>query len=97
MATIFLGQSEMPALVKPFVRNMTSAEIFTVMASGMASVAGLGAGRLRGPGVRMEYLLAASFMAVPGGLLFGKLLYPTVEPSRVVVDGPDFDDKRPPT
>ena len=40
VATIFLGQSEMPALVKPFVRNMTSAEIFTVMASGMASVAG---------------------------------------------------------
>ena len=75
------------ALVKPFVRNMTSAEIFTVMASGMASVAS-GAGRLRaGLGVRMEYLLAASFMAVPGGLLFGKLLYPTVEPSRVVVDG----------
>ena len=48
VATIFLGQSEMPALVKPFVRNMTSAEIFTVMASGMASVAA-GAGRLRGP------------------------------------------------
>lgn len=49
VATIFLGQSEMPALVKPFVRNMTSAEIFTVMASGMASVAETGAGRLRGP------------------------------------------------
>ena len=87
VATIFLGQSEMPALVKPFVRNMTSAEIFTVMASGMASVAAPVLVGYAGLGVRMEYLLAASFMAVPGGLLFGKLLYPTVEPSRVVVDG----------
>ncbi len=94
VATIFLGQSEMPALVKPFVRNMTSAEIFTVMASGMASVAGSVLVGYAGLGVKMEYLLAASFMAVPGGLLFGKLLFPTVEPSRVVVDGLDFDDKR---
>ncbi|MCA3859388.1 MAG: NupC/NupG family nucleoside CNT transporter, partial [Burkholderia sp.] len=86
VATIFLGQSEMPALVKPFVRNMTSAEIFTVMASGMASVAGSVLVGYAGLGVKMEYLLAASFMAVPGGLLFGKLLFPTVEPSRIVVD-----------
>lgn len=57
VATIFLGQSEMPALVKPFVRNMTSAEIFTVMASGMASVAGSVLVGYAGLGVRMEYLL----------------------------------------
>ncbi|WP_175781837.1 NupC/NupG family nucleoside CNT transporter [Burkholderia anthina] len=94
VATIFLGQSEMPALVKPFVRNMTSAEIFAVMASGMASIAGSVLVGYAGLGVKMEYLLAASFMAVPGGLLFGKMLYPTVEPGSVVVDGLDFDDKR---
>ncbi|MEK6368355.1 MAG: NupC/NupG family nucleoside CNT transporter [Burkholderia gladioli] len=94
VATIFLGQSEMPALVKPFVRQMTSAEIFTVMASGMASIAGSVLVGYAGLGVKMEYLLAASVMAVPGGLLFGKLLYPTDEPSRVVIEGLDFDDKR---
>ncbi|OJA85353.1 NupC/NupG family nucleoside CNT transporter [Burkholderia ubonensis] len=94
VATIFLGQSEMPALVKPFVKQMTSAEIFTVMASGMASIAGSVLVGYAGLGVKMEYLLAASFMAVPGGLLFGKLLFPTVEPSRIVVEGLDFDDKR---
>nr|WP_269169412.1 NupC/NupG family nucleoside CNT transporter [Burkholderia sp. ISTR5] len=94
VATIFLGQSEMPALVKPFVRQMTSAEIFTVMASGMASIAGSVLVGYAGLGVKMEYLLAASVMAVPGGLLFGKLLYPTDEPSRVVIEGLDFDEKR---
>ena len=92
VATIFLGQSEMPALVKPFVRQMTSAEIFAVMSSGMASVAGSVLAAYAGLGVKMEYLLAASFMAVPGGLLFGKLLYPTVEPSRTTVEGLDFDE-----
>jgi CNT family concentrative nucleoside transporter len=92
VATIFLGQSEMPALVKPFVRQMTSAEIFAVMSSGMASVAGSVLAAYAGLGVKMEYLLAASFMAVPGGLLFGKLLYPTVEASRTTVEGLDFDE-----
>ncbi|MCW0098716.1 NupC/NupG family nucleoside CNT transporter, partial [Burkholderia pseudomallei] len=47
-----------------------------------------------GLGVKMEYLLAASFMAIPGGLLFGKMLCPTTEPSRVVVDSLEFDEKR---
>lgn len=94
VATIFLGQSEMPALVKPFVRQMTSAEIFTVMASGMASIAGSVLVGYAGLGVKMEYLLAASVMAVPGGLLFGKLLYPTDEPSRVAIEGLDFDEQR---
>ncbi|PRH08969.1 NupC/NupG family nucleoside CNT transporter [Burkholderia gladioli] len=94
VATIFLGQSEMPALVKPFVRQMTSAEIFTVMASGMASIAGSVLVGYAGLGVKMEYLLAASVMAVPGGLLFGKLLYPTDAPSRVVIEGLDFDEQR---
>ncbi|WP_186211187.1 NupC/NupG family nucleoside CNT transporter [Burkholderia gladioli] len=94
VATIFLGQSEMPALVKPFVRQMTSAEIFTVMASGMASIAGSVLVGYAGLGVKMEYLLAASVMAVPGGLLFGKLLYPTDESSRVVIEGLDFDEQR---
>ncbi|WP_186139732.1 NupC/NupG family nucleoside CNT transporter [Burkholderia gladioli] len=94
VATIFLGQSEMPALVKPFVRQMTSAEIFTVMASGMASIAGSVLVGYAGLGVKMEYLLAASVMAVPGGLLFGKLLYPTDEPSQVVIEGLDFDEQR---
>jgi CNT family concentrative nucleoside transporter len=94
VATIFLGQSEMPAFVKPFVREMTAAELFAVMSSGMASVAGSVLAGYAGLGVNLEYLLAASFMAIPGGLLFAKLIFPTTEPSRVVLEGLHFDERK---
>ena len=94
VATIFLGQSEMPAFVKPFVRQMTGAELFAVMSSGMASVAGSVLAGYAGLGVNLEYLLAASFMAIPGGLLFAKVIFPTNEPSRVVLEGLNFDERR---
>ncbi|QIE27747.1 Putative nucleoside permease NupX (plasmid) [Caballeronia sp. SBC1] len=95
VTTIFLGQSEMPAVVKPFARDMTSAELFAVMSSGMAAVAGSVLAGYAGLGVKVEYLLAASFMAVPGGLLFAKIIHPTSEASRVTLDNLNFDEKRP--
>jgi CNT family concentrative nucleoside transporter len=55
VATIFLGKSEMPALVKPFIRQMTGAELFAVMSSGMGSVAGSVLAGYAGLGVRVEY------------------------------------------
>ncbi|POR54779.1 CNT family concentrative nucleoside transporter [Paraburkholderia eburnea] len=94
VATIFLGQSEMPAFVKPFVRRLSGPEIFAVMSSGMASVAGSVLAGYAGLGVKMEYLLAASFMAIPGGLLFGKMLCPSVEASQVDIGSLEFDEKR---
>ena len=84
----------MPAFVKPFVRQMTGAELFAVMSSGMASVAGSVLAGYAGLGVNLEYLLAASFMAIPGGLLFAKVIFPTNEPSRVVLEGLSFDERR---
>jgi CNT family concentrative nucleoside transporter len=95
VTTIFLGQSEMPAVVKPFMRDMTGAELFAVMSSGMAAVAGSVLAGYAGLGVKIEYLLAASFMAVPGGLLFAKILHPSNEPSRVQLEHLSFDEKRP--
>jgi concentrative nucleoside transporter, CNT family len=95
VTTIFLGQSEMPAVVKPFMRDMTGAELFTVMSSGMAAVAGSVLAGYAGLGVKIEYLLAASFMAVPGGLLFAKIIHPSSEPSRVQLEHLSFDEKRP--
>lgn len=94
VATIFLGQSEMPAFVKPFVKQMSGAELFAVMSSGMASVAGSVLAGYAGLGVNLEYLLAASFMAIPGGLLFAKMIFPTTAPSTVVLEGLNFDEKR---
>jgi len=94
VTTIFLGQSEMPAAVKPFIKDMRGPEIFAVMASGMSSVAGSVLAGYAGLGVRMEFLIAASFMAVPGGLLFAKIICPSTEPSQVTVVGAGFDEKR---
>jgi concentrative nucleoside transporter, CNT family len=93
--TIFLGQSEMPAMVKPFVKAMSGPELFAVMSSGMASVAGSVLAGYAGLGVKMEYLLAASFMAIPGGLLFAKIICPSTEESTVQFKHVGFDEQRP--
>jgi CNT family concentrative nucleoside transporter len=95
VTTIFLGQSEMPAVVKPFVRKLTQSELFAIMCSGMASVAGSVLAGYAGLGVKMEYLLAASFMAIPGGLLFAKLIVPSTQTSSIQFDNLSLEDKRP--
>ncbi len=78
---IFLSQGESPLLVKPFLSQMTRSELFVVMTCGMASVAGSVLGGYAGLGVDLKYLIAASFMAAPGGLLMAKILVPeTVTP-----------------
>ena len=75
-ANIFVGQTEAPLVVKPYISKMTESELFAVMCGGLASVAGSVLAAYAGMGVKMEYLIAASFMAAPGGLLFAKLLIP---------------------
>jgi concentrative nucleoside transporter, CNT family len=75
-ANIFVGQTEAPLVVKPYISRMTESELFAVMCGGLASVAGSVLAAYAGMGVKMEYLIAASFMAAPGGLLFAKLLVP---------------------
>ena len=78
-ANIFVGQTEAPLVVRPFIANMTRSELFAVMCGGLASVAGSVLGGYAALGIPMDYLVAASFMAAPGGLLFAKLLMPETE------------------
>lgn len=75
-ANIFVGQTEAPLVVRPFIAHMTRSELFAVMCGGLASVAGSVLGGYAALGIPMEYLVAASFMAAPGGLLFAKLIMP---------------------
>lgn len=93
VTTIFLGQSEMPAVLKPFATQLRGPELFAIMASGMAAVSGSVLAGYAGLGVKLEYLIAASFMAVPGGLLFGKIICPSTEPSMIQFDEIHFDEK----
>ena len=95
VTTIFLGQNEMGAAVKPFVAQLKGPTIFVIMTSGMASVAGAALAGYAGLGVKMEYLIAASFMAIPGGLLFGKLLCPSAETENIRFDNIQFEEKKP--
>lgn len=75
-ANIFVGQTEAPMTVRPFIGGMTRSELFAVMVGGLASVAGSVLGGYAAMGIPLEYLLAASFMAAPGGLLMAKMLVP---------------------
>ena len=94
VSTIVLGQSEMPLALKPYVPALTRAELFAMMSSGTASIAGSVLAGYAGLGVPLPYLLAASVMAIPGGLLFAKLLVPSTEPSRVIRLDVSFDGRR---
>ena len=78
-ANIFVGQTEAPLMIKPYLSKLTSSELFAVMVGGLSSVAGAVLVGYYQMGVPMEYLIAASFMAAPGGLLFAKLLVPETE------------------
>ncbi len=78
-ANIFVGQTEAPLVVKPYIPKMTSSELFAVMVGGLASVAGSVLAGYAAMDVEMKYLLAAAFMAAPGGLLFAKLMKPETE------------------
>ncbi|MFF0945000.1 NupC/NupG family nucleoside CNT transporter [Kocuria sp. CPCC 205300] len=76
-ANIFVGQTEAPLVIRPYVARMTRSELFAVMCGGLATVAGsvlVGYSLLGAP---LEYLIAASFMAAPAALLMAKLLVPT--------------------
>ncbi|QEM82472.1 NupC/NupG family nucleoside CNT transporter [Halomonas binhaiensis] len=79
-ANIFVGQTEAPLVVRPYIAGMTQSQLFAVMCGGLASVAGSVLAGYAALGIPMEYLVAASFMAAPGGLLFAKLLMPETDP-----------------
>ncbi|AOV07427.1 NupC/NupG family nucleoside CNT transporter [Sporosarcina ureilytica] len=78
-ANIFLGPTEAPLVVKPYIEKMTKSELFAVMVGGMACVSGAVLGGYAMLGVPINYLLAAAFMGAPAGLLFAKIIVPQTE------------------
>ena len=97
---IFLGQTEAPLLIKPFVKKMTNSELFAVMTGGFATVAGGVMAAYVGMLLHLfpdiaGHLMAASVMSAPAGLVFAKMMYPeTGEPVtrgslKVEVENPD--------
>ena len=85
-ANIFVGQTEAPLVVRPFLPSMTRSELFAVMVGGLASVAGAVLVGYAGMGVELKYLIAASFMAAPGGLLMAKFIMPETDTPKNDID-----------
>ena len=91
-ANIFVGQTEAPLVVRPYISKMTQSELFAVMVGGLASVAGSILAGYAGLGVDLKYLIAASFMAAPGGLLMAKIILPETEHDKINTTNIDIEE-----
>jgi len=76
VANIFVGQTEAPLTLKPYLPGISKHELFTIMVSGLASIAGTVLAGYIQLGIDAEYLIAACFMSAPAGLLMAKIIMP---------------------
>jgi CNT family concentrative nucleoside transporter len=79
-SNIFVGQSESPLVIRPYLAGLNPSQLFTVMTVGMAGVAGTILAAYASMGIRIDYLVAAAFMSAPGGILMAKLMMPDEPP-----------------
>ena len=91
-ANVFMGQTEAPLVIKPYLSGMTRSEIMTMMIGGMATIAGGVFAIYAGMGIKAGHLLTASFMAAPTALYVSKILLPETEKSETA-DGAKSDVK----
>lgn len=75
-ANIFVGQSEAPLVIRPYLAALAPSQLFCVMSVGMAGVAGTILAAYAAMGIRVDYLVVAAFMSAPGGILMAKLMMP---------------------
>lgn len=82
VSNIFVGHTEAPLVVKPYLARLSESELFAVMTGGCATIAGAVMAGYARMGVDLEYLITASFMAAPAGLMIAKIMIPeTAEPA----------------
>lgn len=94
-ANIFVGQSESPLVIRPYLASLKPEQLFCVMTVGMAGVAGTILAAYASMGIRIDYLLAAAFMSAPGGILMAKLMMPDVPPIPVSEGDPALANPHP--
>lgn len=80
VSNIFVGHTDAPLVVRPYLAKMTQSELFTVMTGGCATIAGAVMMGYAQMGVELKYLITASFMAAPGALMMAKIIMPETEP-----------------
>ena len=86
VSNIFVAHTDAPLVVRPYLRDMTESELFAVMTGGCATIAGAVMMGYASMGVDLKYLITASFMAAPGGLLIAKIMMPETEAPDVEFD-----------
>src|ERR1700683_2145519 len=87
-ASIFMGQTEAPLTIRPFLPDLTKSELMTVMTSGMAHVSGGIMAAYIAYGIEAKHLLAAVIMTAPGTLLMAKMIVPETEQAVTAGEGP---------
>jgi CNT family concentrative nucleoside transporter len=97
-ASIFMGQTEAPVTIRPFLPDLTRSELMTVMTSGMAHVSGGIMAAYIAFGIEPKHLLSAVIMTAPGTLLMAKMLVPETEQSKtagkvVMPEGEEENEK----
>ena len=90
VANIFIGHSESPLVIRPYLKHLTRSELFAVMTGGMAAISGAIMAAYAAMGINLSYLIAASFMAAPGGLLMAKIIKPETERSELEIERVQF-------
>jgi CNT family concentrative nucleoside transporter len=93
-ANIFVGQTEAPLVVRPYIPTMTRSELFAVMVGGLGSIAGSVLAGYAGLGIELKYLIAACFMAAPGCLLMAKIIMPETEAPRDELNETPVEERR---
>jgi len=83
---IFVGQTEAPLLIRPYVDTMTKSELMAVMTGGFATIAGGVLAAYVGMGVSAGHLIAASVMSAPAALVMAKMMFPETEESLTAGD-----------
>ena len=86
-SNIFVGQSESPLVIRPYLAALTPSQLFCLMTVGMAGVAGTILAAYASMGIRIDYLVAAAFMSAPGGILMAKIIMP--DPKDEVIAEPE--------
>ena len=85
-ANMFIGQTEAPLLIRPYIGATTRSELLTIMVGGFSTIAGSGLAVYIAMGVPAAHLLAASVMSAPAALMIGKIIYPELEHSTTAGD-----------
>ena len=83
-SNIFVGQSESPLVVRPYLAGLTPSQLFCLMTVGLAGVAGTILAAYASMGIRIDYLVAAAFMSAPGGIFMAKIIMPDPRPDAAV-------------